>query len=299
MYPHERVFAAMLFAATSLVANAINSPWIDLTASAEAADSTAVADPHAVQPERPTLATHAHTVAPGWVEIEAGIEHDRFADRAQIESAVSTIKLGLSRRTQLGVTTSVLRDPTDAAHTSGLGDLSLALKWRLLDAAPWLGDFALLPVFKLPTGSSAHGAGTGTTDASLYLVSSHSFGHVSLDLNAGATVRSGNGSIAPTRASLWTAALGLPVDGSVGWAAEVYGLPGTSGRGGAAPIIAVLFGPTWTPRPWLELDAGAIVPLSGPQPHALYAGLVWNVGKLWAMGSLVHLACTNGSFCLA
>jgi hypothetical protein len=31
---------------------------------------------------------------------------------------------------------------------------------------------------------------------------------------------------------------------------------------------------------WLVLDAGAIVPLAGPQPHAWYAGLTWNVGKL-------------------
>ena len=85
---------------------------------------------------------------------------------------------------------------------------------------------------------------------------------------------------APTRASVWTAALGLPLTGRLGWAAELYGYAGTAGPSGAAPLLAVLFGPTWTPRPWLELDAGAIVPVSGPQPHALYAGLVWNVRSL-------------------
>src|SRR5438445_803082 len=37
-------------------------------------------DAHAAQPERPTVATHAGTVAPGWAEIEAGIEWDRYAD---------------------------------------------------------------------------------------------------------------------------------------------------------------------------------------------------------------------------
>ncbi len=42
-------------------------------------------DPHAVQPERPTVATHAYTVAPGWVEIEAGVELDRY--RRRIERA--------------------------------------------------------------------------------------------------------------------------------------------------------------------------------------------------------------------
>jgi hypothetical protein len=28
------------------------------------------------------------------------------------------------------------------------------------------------------------------------------------------------------------------------------------------------------------LDAGVIVPVSGPQPHALYAGAVYNVGRM-------------------
>ena len=238
-------------------------------------------DPHAVMPERPTLATHAHTVAPGWVELEFGIERDRFADRSRIESAATTAKLGLTSRTQLGVTLNALRTPAAPASGSGFGDLSLALKWRLLDGARWLGDFAVLPGIKLPTpGSGRRGTGTGTTDGSLLLISSHAFGPVSLDLNVGETWRSGDGSAAPTVASVWTAALGLPVADDVGWAAELYGLPGTAGIAGAPPVIAVLFGPTWTPRRFLELDVGAIVPITGPQPHALYAGGVWNVGRL-------------------
>ncbi len=247
---------------------------------ATAGEATAVPDPHAVQPERPTVATHAHTVAPGWVEIEAGIEHDRFPGGGRIESASATTKFGLTVRTQLALTTVGVRDPADPSRSSGIGDLGLALKWRPLDRAPWIGDFALLPALKLPTGSHRRGTGTGTTDASLVLVSSHAFGPSSLDLNLSGTLRSGSGTTAPKRASLWAAALGLPLAGALGWAAELYGYPGTTGPSAAAPLLAVLFGPTWTPRPWLELDAGAIVPVSGPQPHALYAGLVWNVGTL-------------------
>jgi hypothetical protein len=249
-------------------------------ARAAAAEPGAALDPHAVQPERPTLATHAHTVAPGWVEIEAGIEHDRFADRSRLQSLVSTTKIGLTARTQLGVAASALRDPSDAWRRAGPGDLAVALKWRLLDGAPGLGDFALLPALKLPTGSRGRGTGTGTTDASLALISSHAFGPVSLDVNVGGTARSGDGTAAPRRSSLWTAALGGPLAGTLGWAAELYGDPGTAGPAGAAPLVAVLFGPTWTPRPWLELDAGGIVPVAGPQPHALYLGFVWNVGCL-------------------
>jgi hypothetical protein len=238
-------------------------------------------DPHVVIPERPTVATHAHTVAPGWIEIEAGVEGDRFADRSRGESAVTTTKLGLTSHTQLGLTLNAL-NPNVPTGSTGLGDLLVALKWRLLDSAPWLGDFGLEPGLKLPTaGAGGRGTSTGTTDGSLLLISSHAFGPVSLDLNVGGTVRSGDGSAAPTRATLWTAALGLPVAGDVGLAAELFGLPGTSGPAGSPPLVAVLLGPTWTPRPWLELDAGTIVPVTGPEPHALYAGGVWNVGRLW------------------
>jgi len=271
------VAVAALYGGSTLSLTTLPCTGVAVAAAEEVAKPP---DPHAVQPERPTLATHAHTVAPGWFEIEAGIERDRFPDGSRIESAVSTTKIGLTTRTQLGITASALRDRSDASRAPGFGDLGLALKWRPLDHAPWIGDFALLPALKLPTGSRSRGTGTGTTDASLVLISSHAFGPVSLDVNVGGTVRSGDGMTAPTRASVWTAALGLPLAGTLGWAAELYGYPGTAGPSGAAPLLAVLFGPTWTPRPWLELDAGAIVPVSGPQPHALYAGLVWNVRSL-------------------
>ena len=265
--------AAQLWCAAALVAMA-------LAGAGRAAVADTAPDPHAVQPERPTLATHAHTVAPGWLEIEAGLERDRFGDGGRIESALGLAKIGLATRVQLGITASALRDPANSAATTGPGDVALALKWRLLDRAPWLGDFAILPGIKLPTGSRRRGTGTGTTDASLLLISSHLFGPVSLDLNVGGTARDGDGRTAPKRAALWTAALGLPLAGTLGGALELYGIPGTSGPGGARPLEAVLFGPTWTPRPWLELDAGAIVPVSGPQPHSLYAGLVWNAGRI-------------------
>jgi hypothetical protein len=45
--------------------------------------------------------------------------------------------------------------------------------------------------------------------------------------------------------------------------------------------VAFLAGPTYQAAEWLAFDAGLIVPVAGPQPHALYAGAVWNIGKVW------------------
>ena len=237
-------------------------------------------DPHAVQPERPTVATHAYTVAPGWVEIEAGLEFDRYADRSHGGSAPVLIKVGLAKRLQFDLVGAVVRPASGTAL--GVGDLAVALKWRLADRAPVVGDFAVIPSLKLPTAPTASGLGTGTTDVGLVLVSSHEFGGVEMDLNVGFTTRSGPDSLAPRASTLWTASFGGSVVGGLGWTAEVYGYPATTGPAGAASIVALLGGPTLLVKPWLTLDAGVIVPLTGPQPRALYCGVVYNVGRLWS-----------------
>jgi hypothetical protein len=232
-------------------------------------------DPHTVQPERPTVATHAGTVATGWLEIEAGVERDRVGVAGATMSTPVVLKLGLADRAQLSIGASTLR----AAGATSLGDLAAGIKWRLVDDAPIVGDFALLPAVKLPTGSG--GAGTGTTDVSLLAISSHAFGPIAMDLNAGYTRRSGDGSRVPASATVWTASFGGPIAGMFGWTAECYGYPGTSGPSGQPPIVAVLAGPTILVRRWLAFDAGVIEPVRGPQPRALYAGTVYNVGRIW------------------
>jgi hypothetical protein len=78
---------------------------------------------------------------------------------------------------------------------------------------------------------------------------------------------------------MWAAAAGIPIRGAFGWALECYGLPGTSGPAGNAPIVALLTGPTFVVRPELALDLGIITPITGPQPHALYLGLVTSIGR--------------------
>src|SRR5581483_9351211 len=160
-------------------------------------------------------------------------------------------------RLQLSVFGSAVHN--DAA--TGVGDAGVGVKWRLLEDAPVVGDFALLPSVKFPTGSARNGAGTGTTDGSFLLISSHDFGNIAMDINAGVTRRSGDGSNAPRVATLWTASFGGSFVGPVGWALECYGYPGTSGSAGQAPIVAILAGPTYLIRSWLAVDAGVIVPV--------------------------------------
>ena len=242
------------------------------------AQQDTTANPRAVQPERPTVATHAGTVAPGYLELEEGGEWDRWSHNAHSFFAPSNLKIGLASHAQLNLLVNVIHDPRVGGRSVSVGDLTVGVKYRILDHHPILGDFAILPAIKFPTASDD--AGTGTTDFSLLFISSHRFGPVAMDLNAGATRRSGDGTSAPTTATIWTASFGFPLRGQFGATAEIFGFPKTSGPAGSEATAALLLGPTFLVRDWLAIDAGFITPLTGPQPHAIYAGFVWNPGRL-------------------
>ena len=233
-------------------------------------------DPRTAKPERPTVATHAWTVAPGYAEVETGVEWDDNRDGTHQLSTPTLLKIGLTARTQLGVATQL-----DRASGSGIGvgDLSLVLKYRVADHLPVLGALAIIPTLKLPTGASMYG--TGTTDVSALLVSSHSLGDLSVDVNLGFTHRFGDASRAPRNATMWTVSAGLPLVGPLGATAEVFGFPATRGPAGSPGTVALLAGPTLVIRPWWVVDIGGILHLSGPQPDALYAGLVYNIGRVF------------------
>lgn len=224
--------------------------------------------PHTANPERPTVATNAATVAPGWFEVETGVERDRLGPGASTIATPTLLKFGVAPRMQFDVALTSVQ-PSEA-RPWGIGDGAVALKWRVADGTPLLGDFAVQPSVKLPTGSHPRGTGTGTTDYSLVVISSHALGPTALDLNLGYTRHSDG-----TNAALWTVSTGTTIAGPLALAAEIFGYPGF----GSGPSVGFLSGPTWTVHPWFVADAGLIATVSGSQPPALYAGLTWNVGR--------------------
>ena len=226
-----------------------------------------------MQPERPTVATHAGTVAPGFLEIESGIEADRNEDRSRALLVSTVLKVGLAPRAQLGV---LLPVQSATGIALGAGDVAVGVKWRLTDDHPLLARFAVLPSVKLSTGGAR---GSGTTDVGLLLIDSRSLGPASIDLNAG-VVRRGVGNKESNTATFWTVAGGMPVYHDFGWQLEVFGYPGTGGGSGTPPIVGLLTGPTFAVTREFSLDAGIIAPLEGPQPRALYVGFVANLGRI-------------------
>jgi hypothetical protein len=236
-------------------------------------------DPQLVQPERPTIATHAGTVARGWIELEEGGEWDKAPDGGRSFFAPTNLKIGLAANAQLNILFNLIHDRLIRNGKVTASDVTIGVKYRIVEDDRILGDFAFLPAIKLPTATEGEG-GTGTTDFSLLFISSRQLGPVAMDLNVGTTRRSGDGTSVPTTAGVWTASFGIPISGPLGVALEVFGYPGTRGPAGDRGSAAILFGPTFLLRKWLAIDAGIISPLTGPQPHALYAGFVLNCAAL-------------------
>ena len=241
-----------------------------------AQDSTTT-DPRSVQPERPTVATHAHTVAPGYVEIETGLEGDNAGGGKRAYFSPTVTKIGLVTHVQLDLITPVLF--SGPRQSSGLGDVGLGVKWRVLDHHKILGDFALLPVIKFPTGSATRGTGTGTTDVGVTAIASYDVRGASLDLNVAYTRVGAHGEHRASNAAVWTASFGVPVVGSLSWNIELFGYPTIDGSGNPS-TVALLSGPAYLVSRIFNLDMGVISPLQGKQPNAIYAGAVWNVGSL-------------------
>jgi hypothetical protein len=219
-------------------------------------------------------------VAPGYVEIEVGLQGIHPAPGSSRLDVPGLVKIGVSAHVQLDVFVDWSRTRVGQQTGSGVGDTALGLKWRVLDEAPVLGDFAVQSTVKLATGSVAQATGTGTTDLNVLLISSHATGPLSLDVNVGYTYRSGNGSLAPKHATLWTISPAFTLFGRLGWTAEVFGYPAARGTGGHAPEVGMTTGPTLVLNPSVVIDAGAVINVWGLGANAVYVGLTWNVGRL-------------------
>lgn len=246
----------------------------------QAQSDTASVDPHAVQPERPTAATHAGTVAPGFLEIETGVTVERPGGGLSVLTTPTLFKFGMGSHLQFDLAGSYGRISGGSITSSGFSEPSIGFKWRLLDNHPMFGRFAIQPMLK-PDLSGTFSLSSGTTDASVLFISSHSLGSVAMDLNLGITRSFADNSALEGTSTFWTASFGFPIEGITSAVVEVYGFPGTSGSSGSAPAAYILAGPMFTVQKALALDVGIIKSFVGPSTTMGYVGATINIGKVY------------------
>src|SRR4051812_47481214 len=122
------------------------------------------------------------------------------------------------------------REAAGRSRGGGIGE-----RWRLREGGGPLAGVAIPPTMTWGRGGAR---GTGPTAVGLLLIDSRTIGPVSIDLNAGLTRRSGDGSAAPRTATAWTVASGIPVAGAGGGAVEGVGYSRAHGAGRARARVA-------------------------------------------------------------
>src|SRR2546422_3182643 len=115
--------------------------------------------PHAANPERPTVATHAYTVAPGYAELEQGVRAQGLGNVRDQTSWEFNLKIGVARPLQLGLFGTGYNRTEQG---NGVGDVGVALKLRRDLSATH--SLALVPAVTLPTGNQSLGLGAGRRD---------------------------------------------------------------------------------------------------------------------------------------
>ena len=225
--------------------------------------------PTAANPERPTVATHAYTVAPGYAELEQGVRAFGVNGLGQGTAWDLNLKLGVGRGVQVGLFgPAYVRTGTG----SGVGDLGLAVK--LNRAVSPQAAIALVPAVTLPTGDAGRGLGAGRALGSLV-------GVLSADLPSGLHFDGNAGPIGVgAGAPQWFTSLGLSHGGvgPVGLAAELFDFTG----GGAGPrqrgLLAALM---VTVVEWVVVDAGGVRGLVDGTPDQVFVGVTTNLGCIF------------------
>lgn len=120
----------------------------------------------------------------GRAHVQAG---GQPASRSSGEIA-ATLSFGLAEALDVVVSAPSAFSRTEAGGTLreeavGTGDLTVELKWRLLEAGGF--SLALKPGLTLPTGDADRGLGTGRVCAGAVLVASQDLGALQVHLNAG------------------------------------------------------------------------------------------------------------------
>ena len=231
------------------------------------ASSVAAQSPRDANPERPTYATHAYAVAPGYAELEQGVSARGVHSLGDATSWDVNLKLGLAPWAQLALFGPLyLRGPGGG----GVGDLGAALKIR--------GDIskhtavALVSSVTAPTGSVARGLGAGRALGGF-------IGVVSTDLPIGIhlDVNGGPQGIGAGKPQWFTSVSSAYGPGAVGVTVEAFNFS----AGAAGPRFAGLLGAlTLRLAPWAVADVGGVLHGAPDSPDQVFVGMTTNLGRL-------------------
>ena len=236
----------------------------------------AVDDEPSTTPYRPSVSTPAALSAPGWLEIEAGWQHNRAGSERR-DSVPLGFKLAFDPDWGIRVGNEAwVRQRSDAGERSGFGDTSIVVKRRFgIDDDQALGLEASVT---MPTGKSGIGFGSGKADYAVNAIYSGDFGPWHTDLNLLAA-RLGQADPGASR-TLWlfAASLSRQLDDRWGVVGEFAG----TRQSGAEDSRQLLLAASYNLSKRMTLDAGAARSIrSGDSAWSAFAGFTWLAGRLF------------------
>jgi hypothetical protein len=193
-----------------------------------------------VTPYRPSVSTPAMLSAPGWLEIEAGVQNSRADDPARRESLPYTLKLAFTPDwgIRIGGDAVVRQIGADSSSMRGGGDTTAVLKRRF--AVSEASAFGLELGVKLPTARV--GLDSGHSDVGLNGIYSSDFAkNWHTDINLVATHIGGVDSGVSHWQKSWAAALSRNLTEQWGVVGEFSGTQQTGNASTAQALVAASY----------------------------------------------------------
>ena len=212
--------------------------------------------------DRPDFTESATTVAPGFLQLEAGYTFTRSGETRQHDVGEALLRVGVRDRIEIRLGIPGYGSVrTGTGDEDGFGDASVGLKVRLFEpSGAGAPRTAFLVGTSLPTGADDIGASGLQPGATLALAWDLP-GGLGLGVNLGyESVEEEGGDLGRGKGSV---ALGVPVSGPVGAFLEGYVLVPEGSRDAESFLdggLTVLLGPH------LQLDARVGAGLEGPDP---------------------------------
>jgi hypothetical protein len=228
-------------------------------------------------PYRPSVSTPAALSAPGWLEIEAGWQHDRSGG-ARRDSVPLAFKLAFDEDwgVRVGNEAWVRLRPQAEETKSGFGDTSIVLKRRFAVAEEHA--LGLEASVTLPTGRSGIGFGSGKADYAVNAIYSGDFGPWHTDVNLLAA-RLGQADPGVSRTAwLFAASLSRQLDDRWGLVGEFA----ATRRSGIEDSRQLLLAASYNLDRRVTLDAGAARSIRrGDSGWQAFTGLTWLAARLF------------------
>jgi hypothetical protein len=244
-----------------------------------AASSARAADEEpSTTPYRPSVSTPAALSAPGWLEIEAGWQHNDGGGGARRDSIPTTFKVAFDENWGVRLGSEVwVRQRADDAKKSGFGDTGIVLKRRF--AVDDDQAFGLEAGVVVPTAKTGLGFGSGKPDYAVNAIWSADFGdRWHTDVNVLAS-RLGQADPGASRTQwLFAASLSRQLDDRWGVVGELSG----TAQSGVEDSRQLLLAASYNVSKRLTLDAGGSRSVrKGDSSWSAFAGFTWLAARLF------------------